>query len=73
MGCLVARRFKSFEGVRRVKFRGSWLWWGMALLGLALLPREINEYYIHQGVLIAIYAILLFGLDVVVGYTGEVS
>ncbi|NDU87846.1 MAG: branched-chain amino acid ABC transporter ATP-binding protein/permease [Ferrovum sp.] len=45
----------------------------MALLGLALLPREINEYYIHQGVLIAIYAILLFGLDVVVGYTGEVS
>jgi branched-chain amino acid transport system permease protein len=32
-----------------------------------------NEYYIHQVVLIAIYAVLLFGLDIVVGYTGEVS
>ncbi|MDE1941597.1 MAG: branched-chain amino acid ABC transporter ATP-binding protein/permease [Betaproteobacteria bacterium] len=41
---------------------------------LAILPRWIdNEYYVHQVVLIAIYAVLLFGLDIVVGYTGEVS
>ena len=41
---------------------------------LAVLPQWIdNEYYIHQVVLIAIYAVLLFGLDIVVGYTGEVS
>jgi ABC-type branched-subunit amino acid transport system ATPase component/ABC-type branched-subunit amino acid transport system permease subunit len=41
---------------------------------LALIPQVIhNEYYVHQAVLIAIYAILLFGLDIVVGYTGEVS
>ncbi|MDE2056235.1 MAG: branched-chain amino acid ABC transporter ATP-binding protein/permease [Betaproteobacteria bacterium] len=32
-----------------------------------------NEYYVHQMALIAIYAVLLFGLDIVVGYTGEVS
>lgn len=41
---------------------------------LAVLPQWIdNEYYVHQVVLIAIYAVLLFGLDIVVGYTGEVS
>jgi len=41
---------------------------------LAVIPLLIhNEYYIHQVVLIAIYAVLLFGLDIVVGYTGEVS
>ncbi len=41
---------------------------------LAVIPQWIhNEYYVHQVVLIAIYAILLFGLDIVVGYTGEVS
>lgn len=39
-----------------------------------LLPRWVtNDYYLHQIILVAIYAILLFGLDIVVGYTGEVS
>jgi branched-chain amino acid transport system permease protein len=47
---------------------------GFVLLGLAVFPQAIpNPYYIHLVVIIAIYAILLFGLDVVVGYTGEVS
>jgi len=32
-----------------------------------------NPYYIHLAQTIAIYAILLFGLDIVVGYTGQVS
>jgi branched-chain amino acid transport system permease protein len=32
-----------------------------------------NPYYIHLMVIIGIYAILLLGLDIVVGYVGEVS
>ena len=32
-----------------------------------------NTYYIHLAETIMIYAILLFGLDIVVGYTGQVS
>ncbi|HEU5437014.1 MAG TPA: branched-chain amino acid ABC transporter ATP-binding protein/permease [Telluria sp.] len=32
-----------------------------------------NPYYIHLAETILIYAILLFGLDIVVGYTGQVS
>ena len=32
-----------------------------------------NPYYIHLLQTISIYAILLFGLDIVVGYTGQVS
>jgi len=32
-----------------------------------------NTYYIHMVGTIMIYAILLFGLDIVVGYTGQVS
>ncbi len=48
-----------------------------SLAGLAVLlalPQFItNEYYVHQLVLILIYGVLLFGLDIVVGYTGEVS
>ncbi|NMM14322.1 MAG: branched-chain amino acid ABC transporter ATP-binding protein/permease [Rhodoferax sp.] len=45
---------------------------GIAALGLfpVLVP---NPYYIHLVETILIYAILLFGLDIVVGYTGQVS
>ena len=45
---------------------------GLALLGAA--PLYIgNPYYIHMIGTIMIYAILLYGLDIVVGYTGQVS
>jgi branched-chain amino acid transport system permease protein len=49
----------------------------LAVLGIAALavyPQVIhNPYYIHLAETILIYAILLFGLDIVVGYTGQVS
>src|SRR5471032_3069532 len=49
----------------------------IALVGCVLLfgfPLVVqNPYYIHLLQTIAIYAILLFGLDIVVGYTGQVS
>ena len=49
----------------------------LALIGLALvagLPLGVhNPYYIHLVETIMIYAIVLFGLDIVVGYTGQVS
>ncbi len=46
----------------------------IALVVLAALPLAVpNPYYIHMALLIAIYSILLLGLDIVVGYTGEVS
>src|SRR3954468_21955575 len=49
----------------------------LGIVGLALLiafPVVVdNPYYIHLLETIMIYAILLFGLDIVVGYTGQVS
>ena len=49
----------------------------LGVVGLALLvafPLAVdNPYYIHLLETIMIYAILLFGLDIVVGYTGQVS
>ena len=45
-----------------------------AALALAALPLlTSSSYYIHLAALIAIYSVLLLGLDIVVGYTGEVS
>jgi ABC-type branched-subunit amino acid transport system ATPase component/ABC-type branched-subunit amino acid transport system permease subunit len=46
----------------------------LAIVAAALLPTLWpNPYYIHLMVVIGIYAILLLGLDIVVGYVGEVS
>ena len=46
----------------------------MGLAALAVFPVfSGNPYYIHLVETIMIYAILLFGLDIVVGYTGQVS
>jgi branched-chain amino acid transport system permease protein len=46
----------------------------LGVLILALLPQVVtNPYYLHLAETILIYAILLFGLDIVVGYTGQVS
>ena len=45
---------------------------GLAALGAVPLVTH-NPYYIHLIETIMIYAILLFGLDIVVGYTGQVS
>ena len=46
----------------------------LAIAALAVLPLVwTNPYYIHLMVVIGIYAILLLGLDIVVGYVGEVS
>ena len=46
----------------------------IGLVLLALVPVFThNPYYIHLIETIMIYAVLLFGLDIVVGYTGQVS
>jgi ABC-type branched-subunit amino acid transport system ATPase component/ABC-type branched-subunit amino acid transport system permease subunit len=46
----------------------------VGLVALGLFPVLVpNPYYIHLVETILIYAILLFGLDIVVGYTGQVS
>ncbi|WP_193365741.1 branched-chain amino acid ABC transporter ATP-binding protein/permease [Herbaspirillum sp. CF444] len=46
----------------------------LGIAALAVLPQVVrNPYYLHLAETILIYAILLFGLDIVVGYTGQVS
>jgi ABC-type branched-subunit amino acid transport system ATPase component/ABC-type branched-subunit amino acid transport system permease subunit len=46
----------------------------LAVVALLSFPLVFNNpYYIHLGSTILIYIILLFGLDIVVGYTGQVS
>jgi branched-chain amino acid transport system permease protein len=58
-------------------WRTGWSAWALGALSvgaMAVLPLAMsNPYYLHLVETILIYAILLFGLDIVVGYTGQVS
>ena len=46
----------------------------LGLIAIAVFPFVVTSpYYLHLMVTIAIFAILTLGLDVVFGYTGEVS
>ena len=46
----------------------------VGVIALAAYPQVVqNAYYIHLVETIMIYAVLLLGLDIVVGYTGQVS
>ena len=48
--------------------------WPLALIVAAVLPFAMTSpYYLHLVVTIAIFAIVTLGLDIVFGYTGEVS
>lgn len=44
-----------------------------ALVLLAIAPFQLGSYYLDLLTTIAIYSILVLGLDIVFGYTGEVS
>ena len=49
-------------------------WAAIGLAALLLVPTSFgNPYYIHLVETILIYAIVIFGLDVVVGHAGQVS
>ncbi len=54
--------------------RPQFLFTGIGIAALAAFPLVVdNPYNIHLLETIMIYAIVLFGLDIVVGYTGQVS
>jgi branched-chain amino acid transport system permease protein len=54
--------------------RASFLFSVIGILAIVFFPTlTSNSYYIHLVETILIYAIVLFGLDIVVGYTGQVS
>lgn len=54
--------------------KNTLLFSAIGIVALAVFPLFVtNPYYVHLVETILIYAILLFGLDIVVGYTGQVS
>jgi branched-chain amino acid transport system permease protein len=54
-----------------MKTRGALI--GVVALGLALLPFVMSDYHRSQWADVAVFAIAILGLNVVTGYTGQIS
>jgi branched-chain amino acid transport system permease protein len=50
----------------------TWLWLGALVVACAM-PLVFSDYYLFQATMILIYAIVLFGLVFLTGYSGQIS
>ncbi|KQT09785.1 ABC transporter permease [Ramlibacter sp. Leaf400] len=55
-----------FDGVQR------WVWVPVLVLG-CMLPLLVSEYRMFQATMTLVYAIVLFGLTILTGYSGQIS
>ncbi len=55
-------------------FQRTQLLWALLAIGALALPLVVPiPYYLHLAIIVGIYAIVLLGMDLLVGYTGQVS
>jgi len=52
---------------------GFWPILGVAIIGLALLPFAISDYWVFQLTVILAHSIALLGLNLLTGYNGQIS
>src|SRR5579864_5803984 len=53
--------------------RGRYIGLGAAMLGFALIPLELRNYGVYLATLWCVYLMAAFGLNLVVGYAGQMS
>jgi branched-chain amino acid transport system permease protein len=50
-----------------------WIWGGLLLLALLLLPFLVKNYRVFQFTLVMVYAIAILGLNILTGFNGQIS
>ena len=67
------RKTHYAQDINLAKHRGHWLWYGLLLSLLLVLPLLLDRFYLGELAQVFIYAIAGIGLMLLVGYTGQVS
>jgi len=62
-----------YEDIQLLDSRVLWIWFLVLLASLAVLPFVIPNYYIYMVNFMAINVIVTVGLNILVGYTGQIS
>jgi branched-chain amino acid transport system permease protein len=57
----------------RARFAGQGIVIALVALAIALIPFGLSDYHRSQGADVAVYAMAILGLNVVTGYTGQIS
>src|SRR5581483_861479 len=65
------RVVRAYAGASRMKVRGLII--SAAAITIALIPFVLSDYHRSQGADVAVYAMAILGLNVVTGYTGQIS
>lgn len=61
------------QDIRLFQHDGHWIWYGLLLIVLLVLPWIASNYLLDQVILIGIYSIAGLGLMLLSGYTGLIS
>jgi len=62
-----------YEDIQLLDSKVLWLWFMMLIASLIILPFLIPNYYIYMANYMAINIIVTVGLNMLVGYTGQIS
>ncbi len=62
-----------FEDIQLLKNKFLWFWFIILIISLIILPLLLPGYYVYMINYMAIHAILAVGLNILVGYTGQIS
>ncbi|NQU12762.1 MAG: branched-chain amino acid ABC transporter permease [Desulfobacteraceae bacterium] len=62
-----------YEDIQLLDSKVLWIWFLVLLASLAVLPFLVPNYYIYMVNFMAINVIVTVGLNILVGYTGQIS
>jgi len=62
-----------YEDIQLLDSKVLWFWFWMLMASLAAFPFMAPNYYIYMANYMAIHVIVTLGLNILVGYTGQIS
>ena len=62
-----------YEDIRLFRYRSTFFWYLILVIGLFLLPSLLDNYFISLLSFISIYSIASIGMMLLTGYTGQIS
>ena len=61
------------EDIKIFEYKSNMLWYGLLLVILLLFPQFTGNYWTYNLTLAGIYCIVALGLNILTGYTGQIS
>ena len=67
------KRMNYMQDIRLFKYQSTMVWYLLLIAGCLIAPLVIGTYWVSLMVFIGIYVIVALGLNLLTGYTGQIS